>query len=615
MLLKLARWTYRHLYLPLPLKRRIRFFLKSRLAFVFGRHPPRGYRLWVRQYDTRNEEDLRHIRRHLAALKAPPTISLLAAVPAGHINGLGETIASVRGQLYPHWELHLAGDSETDPGVRKELENLGEVDPRIHPHFTSAPASEPEKLNAVLAQAKGQLVLPLIKPGLLSDHALYLVGAASVERPQAELIYSDEDRLDSKGRRCDPNFKPDWNPDLLRSQPYIGQLAAYRTSVVQELDGLRAEYRGAAAYDLMLRVTDVIPPEHILHLPHVLFHSMPNGDSDRTEQPALRKAGRQALLAHLARRETPVERVQVTSSGDYRVQYGLPSPPPLVSVIIPTKDKVRLLRRCIEGVLEHTDYPNLEIIVVDNQSHGAGTWTYFRQLLADPRVRIIEHDAPFNFSAMNNAGVRVARGSVLALLNNDVRVRDAGWLKEMVSQAMRAEIGVVGAKLYYPNGTIQHAGLVLGILSNAGHLHKHMPGSAQGYCRRLVVAQNLSAVTAACMVLRKEVFQQAGGMDEKLAVAFNDVDLCLRVQRQGYRNLFTPHAELFHLESATRGYDDSPEQLEIFRQESEHMKERWGRALQEDPCYNPNLSVVSENVGLAFPSRAFRPWRGDAMPR
>jgi GT2 family glycosyltransferase len=284
----------------------------------------------------------------------------------------------------------------------------------------------------------------------------------------------------------------------------------------------------------------------------------------------------------------------------YRVAHPIPDPAPLVSLIVPTRDQFEVVSRCVSSILEKTSYPNYEIVVLDNRSEDRETLDYLRAVEKHEAVRVIRYDHPFNFSAINNFGAQKASGSILGLVNNDIEVLSPDWLSEMVSHAIRPEIGCVGAKLYYPDDRIQHAGVILGIGGVAGHSHKYTHKSSPGYFSRLLLVQNLSAVTAACMVVRKSVFNQVGGLNESdLAIAFNDVDLCLRIRQAGYRNLWTPFAELIHHESISRGAEDSPEKIERFNRETEYMKTRWGQALLEDPYYSPNLTLAKEDFSLA----------------
>jgi GT2 family glycosyltransferase len=282
----------------------------------------------------------------------------------------------------------------------------------------------------------------------------------------------------------------------------------------------------------------------------------------------------------------------------FRVRWPLPLPSPRVSLIIPTKNNFKVLKQCIRSILNKTDYDNYEILVLDNRSDCSETLGYLDSISEESRVSVHSWDHPFNYSAINNFGVEKAEGSILAFLNNDVEVINPEWLDEMVSHACREEIGCVGAKLYYPNDTVQHAGVILGIGGIAGHSHKYFKRDEPGYFSRLMLVQNLSAVTGACMVLRRSVFDEVGGLDENLAVAFNDVDFCLRVREAGYRNLWTPYAELYHHESLTRGLNDTGQKQKRIRREAEYMRNRWGKALDQDPAYNPNLTLIHEDFSL-----------------
>ncbi len=285
--------------------------------------------------------------------------------------------------------------------------------------------------------------------------------------------------------------------------------------------------------------------------------------------------------------------------GLYRIKHPLPEHPPLVSIIIPTRDQVEILKKCVESIRQNTEYENWEMLIVDNQSVESETHIYLDQIQDDPRIKVIHYEKTFNYSALNNFAVQYAQGEVLALLNNDVEVISKGWLTEMVSHAIRLEIGAVGAKLLYSNGTVQHAGVILGLGGVAGHAHRYLKGDEHGYCHRAVVTQNLSAVTGACMVVRKSCYREVGGLNESdLAVAFNDIDFCLKLVTAGYRNVFTPFALLYHHESISRGADDTPEKHARFTHEFEYMKKIWGAILQKDLAYNPNLTLEFETFAL-----------------
>jgi O-antigen biosynthesis protein len=368
-----------------------------------------------------------------------------------------------------------------------------------------------------------------------------------------------------------------------------------------------------------LRVSEVLESSEIGHVPRVLYHwRMISGSTAMgpSEKSYAHYAALRAIQDHLNRKGAHARVHEISgASGYFRVAYEVPHPEPLVSILIPTRDRVDLLRQCVDSILKKTTYSNYEIIIIDNDSREAETLQYFATLDQHESVRIVSYPKPFNYSAVNNFGAEAARGALLVLLNNDVEVISPGWLTEMTSHALREEVGVVGAMLYYPNDTIQHAGVVVGIGGVAGHAYVGRPRGFPGDKHRAALTQSVSVVTAACALVRTSVFHEVGGLDEQLVVAFNDVDFCLRVRAKGYRNVWTPHAELYHHESASRGYEDSPEKIARFKREEQFMKDRWGKALECDPMYNLNLSLTSEPYSLAFPPRHtnyFNPFGGVA---
>ncbi len=448
---------------------------------------------------------------------------------------------------------------------------------------------------------------------LLSPTALYEVAAELDAHPDALLIYSDEDKIDTEDRRFDPYFKPDWNPDLNTGQNYMSHLSVYQAKLIRSLGGFRKGFEGSQDWDLALRAVEKIPASAIRHIPKLLYHwrAAPGSTAlQAAEKSYPVEAARKALEEHFARQGQSVELLPV--AGDHwRVRHPVPSPAPLVSLIIPTRNAVRLVRQAVASVLDKTDYPNFEIIIVDNDSDDAETKAYFEEIgrRNDPRVRVLQHKAPFNYSAINNAAVREAKGELIGLLNNDVEAINSEWLTEMVSHAVRPGIGAIGAMLYYPLNTVQHAGVILGLGGVAGHPFKEFPRGDQGQKNRLRLVQNYSAVTAACLVIRKDRFLEVGGFNEKdLPIAFNDVDLCCKLIAAGYRNLWTPYAEFYHHESATRGVEDTPEKKARFQSEVDYMMNTWGTLLMADPAYNPNLTLVGEDFSPAYLSRATKSW-------
>ena len=458
--------------------------------------------------------------------------------------------------------------------------------------------------------ATGDFAALLDHDDVLAPHALYMVAHAVNAYPDADVFYSDEDKLNAAGRRCDPYFKPDWNRELFYGQNFINHLGVYRTASVRAAGGFRLGFEGSQDYDLALRLIAATRGP-VVHIPYILYHwrIFPGADTHSSTQfESAAAAARRAIHEHL---ESLGERATVTAApaGNYhRVVYRAPDEWPKVSVIVPTRDHVEVLADCLTGLLERTDYPDLEIMIADNESIEEKTGAFFTEV-ARRGVRIVRSPGPFNFSRINNDAAREARGDVLLFLNNDVTVIDRAWLKEMIVHAVRPGIGAVGARLLYPDDTIQHAGVVLGIGGVAGHFHCRASCHDPGYFGRLILTQETSCVTAACVAVPKAVFARVGGFDEEnLAVAFNDVDLCIRIREAGYRIIWTPHAELYHAESKTRGSDLSAAKIDRFHREGRYVQRRWARQIAEDPFFNPNLSLETVCVELAFPPRVKRPW-------
>ena len=355
---------------------------------------------------------------------------------------------------------------------------------------------------------------------------------------------------------------------------------------------------------------ETIKPDRVKHLPYVLYHWRATSGSDAlagSEKPRSWLAGKRALEAHFARLGQKVTITGSPATPTYRRVYPLPPDPPLVSIIIPTKDGISLLRPCVESIFTKTTYPNYEVLIVDNNSRERATIEYFDELARrNLTVRVLPFKGAFNYSAINNFAVFEARGSIIALLNNDIVVITPGWLEEMVSHAIRPDIGAVGAKLLYPDGSLQHGGVITGLGGCAGHAQKHLAPGAPGYFYRAMLVHNVSAVTGACLVVERKIYEQVGGLDEThLAVAFNDIDFCLKIRQAGYRNVWTPFAEMFHYESASRGPEDTPEKMARHHREVATMQLRWGATLWNDPSYSPVLTLEREDFSIASIPRVF----------
>jgi O-antigen biosynthesis protein len=565
---------------------------------------PEAYARWIERFDTIDDAKRDALRAQASALSKQPLISILVPTYNSDIALLREMIESVQAQVYSHWELCIADDASPHPEVVATLQEYAERDARIRIARREQNGHISEASNSALALATGEFVALLDHDDILPEHALYQVAAAINAHPDARLFYSDEDKLTPEGQRSAPYFKSDWNPELFLVQNLFSHLGVYETALVRQAGGFRKGFEGSQDHDLALRCIDIAGHGAVHHIAHVLYHwrIVPGSTAGAgTEKPYALTAGIRAVEDHLARAGVRATVGQLASDiGILRVRYAPPSPAPLVSIIIPTRDGVELLRQCIESIFEKNTYPNFEIVVVDNGSVKPETLAYFETLRARPNVRVIRDDRPFNFSALNNAAAALAQGEFVCLLNNDIEVISPDWLEELVSLAAQPGNGAVGACLWYPNNTLQHGGVVLGLGGVAGHMHYKMRRGTFGYFGRAVAAQNVSVVTAACLVIRKSIYEEVGGLDEQFAVAFNDVDFCIRVRKAGYRNVWTPHAELYHHESATRGSDMAPEKFQRFQREVRLMENRWGDVLLHDPAYNPNLSLDTSKPPFAL---------------
>ncbi|WP_122425748.1 glycosyltransferase [Pseudomonas viridiflava] len=572
------------------------------------------YAAWIKRYDTLNDSARDAMLEEIGNWENPPRISVIMPVFDPPLDMLREAIDSVRQQVYPHWELCIADDASRQPAVRDFLRKMQHQSAQIKIMLRSENGHISAASNCALDLASGRYVALMDHDDLLPEHALYWVARAIVHNPDAGVIYSDEDKIDQQGARSAPYFKSDWNAFLFRSQNMISHLGVYQRDLVNRVGRFREGFEGSQDYDLALRCTEKLSPAQIIHIPRVLYHWRIHAGSTAVasdEKPYAVHAAVKALNDHLHRTGRKGE-VELLPFGMYRVHYTLPEPAPLVSLIIPTRNAWALLKQCIDSIQRLTTYPRYEIIVIDNGSDEAESLAYFAQIDQQPDIRVLRDDGPFNYSALNNRAVSQARGELVGLINNDIEVISPDWLDEMVSLALQPGVGAVGARLWFPDDRLQHGGVVLGIGGIANHAHKFLPRGEYGYFARAVLIQEFSAVTAACLVIRKKVFEQVGGLDEvNLKIAFNDVDFCLRVQEAGYVNVWTPYAELYHYESATRGFEDSPEKQERFNDEVAYMARRWPN-IKSDYAYNPNLTLDDVDFGLAWPPRA-SDWKGPGL--
>jgi GT2 family glycosyltransferase len=562
------------------------------------------YELWQRRHRL-TAWDLNRIRKEIEAFPCRPLISVLLPVYNTDEIWLRKCLDSVLAQLYPHWELCIADDASTMPHVHPVLEEYRVRDGRIRVIFREVNGHISAASNSALSLATGEYVALLDHDDELTPDALFQIAYLVNRRPETDMIYSDEDKIDAEGRRHSPLFKPDWSPDTFLSLMYTCHLGAYRTALVRRIGGFREGFEGSQDYDLVLRLTELT--EGICHIPKVLYHWRSIAASSAARFQAkdyAQDAGLRAIREAMQRRgeEALVEPI-AGLSGRYRVRYRLRDRPQ-VSIIIPTRDLSALLETCLTSIFEKTVYDPFEVIIVDNNSREAETRDLFgRWKEKEPsRFRVAPLPIVFNFPALINEGVRNAAGDLVLLLNNDIEVVSEDWLSEMAAQAMRLRVGAVGVKLLYPDDTVQHAGVVLGVGGIAGHSHKYFANDRSGYYDRLRITANCAAVTGACLMVKKAKFLEAGGFDEALPVAFNDVDFCIRLLKAGYYNLCLSHLTLYHHESQTRGPEDTVEKQIRFRNEIELMKARWGDFLENDPFYSPHLTRDREDSSISVAS-------------
>ena len=555
------------------------------------------YGPWYRAYIP-TEETLETQRKQ--KFDYSPLISI--AVPAYQtpVEFLRQMIESLIVQTYSNWELCIVNASPDNEEMQKVLAEYSAGDSRVRFCNLKENLGIAENTNRAFAMAKGEFVGLLDHDDLLAPNALYEIVKILQDHPQADALYTDEDKVTTGlDEHFQPHLKPDFNLDLLRSNNYICHFFVVRKSIVEKAGGFRKEFDGAQDYDFIFRCTE--NAGEILHVPEILYHWRTHKAST-ADNPASKmyafEAGKRAIEAHLERTGTKGEVSHTQDLGFYRVKYPVQGKP-LVSVIIPNKDEKETLQTCLEMLEKNTGYQNFEIIIVENNSTTDEIFRYYKELSRNRKIHLLRWGKEFNYSAINNFAVAHAKGEYLLFLNNDVKSINPDWLEEMLGVCQRPEVGGVGAKLIYPDNTIQHAGCVIGMGGIAGHMFVDMPADRTGYLHKASLLQDMSAVTAACLLMKKEVFEQAGGFTEELAVAFNDVDLCLKVRKNGYLIVYDPYVKLYHMESKTRGAEDSKEKVRRFQTEIEYMRCHWIDILKNgDPCYNKNLSLTKWNYSL-----------------
>ncbi len=561
--------------------------------------PAAPYAVWLRR-NTPRASDLARMREVSETLPLRPTISVVMATYETPEAFLREALESVRAQAYPYWELCIADDASQAAHVRNVLEEYRALDARIKVVYRSENGHIARASNSALELASGEFVGFLDHDDTLSPDALFETALAINRFPDVDMLYSDEDKIDEAGLYCEPHFKPDWSPDSFLSRMYTCHFGVYRRALVEALGGFRPEFSGSQDYDLVLRLTE--RTEKIHHIPRVLYHWRKHAGSASgiaRAKPYSSRAAEAAIAEALARRGEPgTVSERDDCAGVYLVRYAIRDRR-RVSVIVPTRDHGEDVDRCLSSLFAKAGYDDLEVILLDNGStEAASLATFARWAKKEPRVRVVRYDVPFNFSRINNYAVTQSTGHYLLFLNNDTEAKSEGWIAAMVEQAQRPSIGAVGALLLYPDDTVQHAGVIIGLGGVAGHSHKHFKLSANGHANMLKAINNYSAVTGACLMTRREVFEQAGGFDEELTVAFNDIDLCLKIVQAGYRIVNLPHVQLYHFESKSRGHDVGTLKIARSLSEQAKMRERWAGIIAHDPSYSPHLTLDREDYSI-----------------
>lgn len=575
-------------YISIIKKYGIRTALKK--IFVKMEESRITYPEWIRKNESYDETEVQTL---VKSFEYTPKISIIVPVYNIDETWLVKCIDSVVDQVYTNWELCIADDASTVEYIKPFLEKLIANDERIKVIFRKENGHISRATNSALGIATGDYVAFLDNDDELSPYALFENVKELNRNHEIDILYSDEDKISESGKRTHPYFKSDWAPDTIMGNNYIGHFLVVRKSLVSSIGGFRVGFEGAQDHDLILRATE--KTDKIRHIPKILYHwrmldSSTAANTDSKNYAV--DAGKLAIESALTRRGLKGQVKPSMYPGFYVTSYDVKKQDK-VSVIIPMRDHVEDTKKCIESIIEKTRYNNYEIIIADNGSKEKATADYFdvlRQKYSD-KIRVIPMDIPFNFSKINNIAAKSAEGAYLLFLNNDTEVINSEWIDNMLGYAQLNHVGAVGAKLYYFDNTIQHSGVVLGLGGIAGHIHYNFAKNDPGYFGKLVIPTNYLAVTAACLMVKKKDFDEVGGFDENLVVAFNDVDFCVKLFDQLHLyNVVTPNAELYHYESKSRGYEDTPQKQKRFERETKILQSKWKKYIAHDPFYNPNLT-------------------------
>jgi O-antigen biosynthesis protein len=576
-----AFWILRHEGISIFVKKSTAALKRVLLPRNSRNYNSRNYRAWVSIYDTMSHKRRREIRSEIAGFRRKPLISVIMSLDVADPSYAQAAIRSLQLQIYPAWELCIACDALTAQRIAQCVSKFSLKDDRIRIAIDYENTDNSDRLNRAISSSSGEFFALMADHAELPEHALFYVARELLLHPNLDLIFSDEDKVCYNGKRIQPSFKPDWNPALMLSRNAFGNLGIYRKTLVERVGGFRPGLKHDSSYDLVLRCAESTQPNRIAHIPRILYHS---------------RARRTGLMATVVR-----------TTGSDRIDNTVPCPVPRVSILIPTTGNSGLLENCMKALMARTTYHNFEVLLLvserdRNACHKVAFWD---RLAAENRVRVLRYpDRPFNYSWVNNWGAKQASGELLCFLNDDTSVITHDWLERLVSRASLPGIAAVGPMLFYPDNTIQHAGVILGLSGVAGHACNGLPAGSRGYLGRACLEQDVSCVSAACMVMRSDVFRQVDGFDESWPVAYNDVDLCIRIRAAGWRIIWTPSVELYHHESASIGRHDSRENADQFASAVALMRSRWGPVLDNDPHYNPNL-CLQRQFQLAFPPRHY----------
>lgn len=564
------------------------------------RQGPPDYQKWIRHH-LPDKGELE--RQKKTTFKYNPKISFVVPLYKTPEKYLRRLVGSLQDQTYSNWELCFSDGSGAQSPLTDLLKELSAKDKRIKYVSHNEALQISQNTNSAIEIATGDFIAFADHDDELTPNALFECVKALNDRPQTLVIYTDEDKMSMDGHKFfQPHFKPDYNPDLLCTVNYICHLFVVSRKVIEKTGGLRSEFDGAQDYDFVFRCVETVKDEEIYHIPKILYHWRCHEDST-AENPESKlyafEAGRRAVQEHYNRIGVNAEVSKGEYLGLYRTKF-IRDHDPLISIIIPNKDHIDDLKRCMDSIEQNSTYRNYEYIIVENNSTDPATFEYYKKLEAEnPKVHMVYWDGVFNYSAINNYGATFARGEYLLLLNNDTEIINPDCLEELLGYCMRSDVGAVGARLYYEDDTIQHAGVVIGFGGIAGHCFVMQKRGTTGYCHRIICAQDYSAVTAACMMVKKSAFDAVNGLSEDLAVAFNDIDFCMKLRQAGYLIVYNPYAELYHYESKSRGLEDTPEKVARFNREIATFEKKWPEILKNgDPYYNPNLTLKSQDFSL-----------------